>query len=168
MQRECLSTLTRQEFHQRYFVDIPSGELERAYKASLATRYEELRVYNRQLKAQWKAEREAEQQQQRQKRQAEREAQQQQRQLEKQAQREPRRGPRQVRILNGQLTPPQRFAIFKRDSYRCRLCGAFPEEDDVKLHVDHIIPRSKGGSNDPKNLWTLCSECNIGKGKHDL
>lgn len=67
-----------------------------------------------------------------------------------------------------QLKPAERFAILKRDSYRCRLCGASAREDNVTLHVDHITARKKGGDNDPLNLWTLCSVCNIGKGTQDL
>ena len=40
-----------------------------------------------------------------------------------------------------------RYDVLKRDR-KCVLCGATPEIDsDVRLHVDHIIPRSKGGSN---------------------
>jgi hypothetical protein len=29
--------------------------------------------------------------------------------------------------------------------------------------VDHIVPREWGGSNEDRNLWTLCEECNLGK-----
>jgi 5-methylcytosine-specific restriction endonuclease McrA len=35
------------------------------------------------------------------------------------------------------------------------------------LHVDHIKPRSLGGTNDPDNLQTLCRKCNIGKSNKD-
>lgn len=34
---------------------------------------------------------------------------------------------------------------------------------DVELHVDHVIPRSLGGANDPTNLVTACAGCNSGK-----
>jgi hypothetical protein len=62
-----------------------------------------------------------------------------------------------------------RFAIMKRDEYRCRLCGKAARDDiDTRLEVDHITPRSKGGTNDPSNLWTLCFDCNRGKGTHGL
>jgi len=49
--------------------------------------------------------------------------------------------------------------IFARDEYKCVRCGS-PEE----LQVDHIHPVSKGGTNDPSNLQTLCRPCNIRKG----
>lgn len=55
-----------------------------------------------------------------------------------------------------------RFRIFKRDNYRCQLCGR-SAQDGVTLEVDHKVPRAKGGSNDPSNLWTLCFDCNRGK-----
>lgn len=32
-----------------------------------------------------------------------------------------------------------RYDIFKRDKFRCKVCG-FSVNDEVKLHVDHIIP----------------------------
>ena len=31
------------------------------------------------------------------------------------------------------------------------------------MHVDHILPRSKGGSDDDFNLQTLCRSCNLHK-----
>lgn len=62
------------------------------------------------------------------------------------------------------VTAGQRFRIFDRDDYRCLACGRSAEGDGVVLHVDHITPRSKGGSDDDENLQTLCAECNLGKG----
>ena len=56
-----------------------------------------------------------------------------------------------------------RYDILKRDGYRCKICGA-SASDGVKLHVDHIIPVSKGGRTEPGNLQTLCERCNLGKG----
>lgn len=46
---------------------------------------------------------------------------------------------------------------------RCVQCGQTPEEDGVKLHVDHKIPQAWGGTNDSENLQALCSACNEGK-----
>ena len=57
-----------------------------------------------------------------------------------------------------------RHLIMKRDNFRCKTCGASPAiGHKVILHIDHIIPSSKGGTADPSNLQTLCSICNIGK-----
>lgn len=60
-----------------------------------------------------------------------------------------------------------RFAIFKRDNYRCCICGG-SAKDGHRLEIDHKTPVSKGGSNDEGNLWILCFRCNRGKGTHDL
>ena len=60
-----------------------------------------------------------------------------------------------------------RYDLLKRDR-KCVLCGASPTADhDVRLHVDHIVPRSKGGSNEIGILQALCSECNLGKSNRD-
>lgn len=60
-----------------------------------------------------------------------------------------------------------RYDIMKRDGFRCQLCGA-SAKDGVKLHVDHIVPVSKGGKTVRQNLRTLCERCNLGKGsKYD-
>lgn len=57
-----------------------------------------------------------------------------------------------------------RYLVLKRDNYTCRACGASPAKDiAVELHVDHIIPWSKGGETTLDNLQTLCSKCNLGK-----
>ena len=58
-----------------------------------------------------------------------------------------------------------RFKVFHRDNFKCCVCGASPATDPtVILHVDHIIPWSKGGETTIDNLQTLCSRCNFGKG----
>lgn len=57
-----------------------------------------------------------------------------------------------------------RFKVFQRDNFKCCICGASPAKDPaVELHVDHIIPWSKGGETTIENLQTLCSKCNLGK-----
>ena len=57
-----------------------------------------------------------------------------------------------------------RYQIMKRDNFKCVLCGASPAKDpSVELHIDHIIPWSKGGESTIENLQTLCSKCNLGK-----
>lgn len=59
--------------------------------------------------------------------------------------------------------PEERWIILERDNFTCQICGATPT-DSSQLHVDHIIPKSKGGSNMPSNLQTLCASCNLKKG----
>ncbi len=55
-----------------------------------------------------------------------------------------------------------RFEILERDNFACQWCGAYAP--DVVLEIDHILPRSKGGTDDPFNLRTSCRDCNRGKG----
>lgn len=57
-----------------------------------------------------------------------------------------------------------RFKVLARDNFKCCACGASPAKDpSVELHVDHIIPWSKGGETVIDNLQTLCLKCNLGK-----
>ncbi len=61
-----------------------------------------------------------------------------------------------------------RFKVLKRDGYRCVVCGASPAiSPGVELHVDHIIPYSRGGESSVTNLQTLGSNCNQGKSNRD-
>lgn len=46
--------------------------------------------------------------------------------------------------------------VFKRDNYTCQYCG----QVGGKLEADHIIPFSKGGSDEMSNLITSCRKCN--------
>lgn len=54
-----------------------------------------------------------------------------------------------------------RWRILRRAMGRCEACGISAAER--ALHVDHIIPRSWGGSNDESNFQALCSTCNVQK-----
>ena len=57
-----------------------------------------------------------------------------------------------------------RFKVLQRDNFKCCMCGASPAKDpNVELHIDHIVPWSKGGETTIDNLQTLCSKCNLGK-----
>ena len=60
------------------------------------------------------------------------------------------------------LSQKLRFEVLQRDGFTCQACGA-KAVDGAILEVDHILPRARGGSNDPLNLQTLCSHCNGGK-----
>lgn len=54
-----------------------------------------------------------------------------------------------------------RFAVLKRDGFRCAYCGITAMAE--LLQVDHVIPQSKGGTDDIENLVTACARCNVGK-----
>lgn len=58
-----------------------------------------------------------------------------------------------------------RYQVLCRDRFRCVICGRSPASDlQCKLHVDHVVPFSKGGKTTLENLRALCAECNLGKG----
>jgi hypothetical protein len=59
------------------------------------------------------------------------------------------------------------WSILARDNWTCCSCGRSSRKDGVTLEVDHIQPRSLGGTDDPSNLQTLCRKCNIGKSNRD-
>jgi 5-methylcytosine-specific restriction endonuclease McrA len=59
-----------------------------------------------------------------------------------------------------EFPPDVKEAIFKRDGYRCVVCGR-GREDGVEIHADHRIPLDKGGANTLENGQTLCSEHNF-------
>ena len=58
--------------------------------------------------------------------------------------------------------PSTRSAVMLRDAYTCQYCGDMPGRNH--LTVDHVIPRSRGGSHDWDNLVTACTRCNQRKG----
>jgi hypothetical protein len=55
-----------------------------------------------------------------------------------------------------------RLEIFERDSYICAYCRK--QKKAERLEVDHIVPKFRGGTDDPKNLTTACKSCNRKKG----
>lgn len=67
----------------------------------------------------------------------------------------------------------QRREIFERDGYRCQYCATpvvwnrpsgWPMRGDSPGHVDHVLPRARGGQNDAGNLKLACERCNSSKG----
>lgn len=54
---------------------------------------------------------------------------------------------------------PWKVAIIERDGMKCVCCGS-----RRNLTVDHIHPKSKGGTDDPENLQSMCETCNGKKG----
>ena len=58
------------------------------------------------------------------------------------------------------IAPSVRARVLKRDRYACIYCGAH----DAKLHLDHLIPWSRGGLTTEDNLAVACVSCNTSKG----
>lgn len=66
-----------------------------------------------------------------------------------------------------------RAEVLLRDGNRCRSCGWQPGDPVPQkkgwdlyrgLEIDHIHPKSAGGSDEPDNLQVLCTSCNTSKG----
>ena len=51
--------------------------------------------------------------------------------------------------------------VFRRDNHECQYCGT-----NRDLTLDHLVPRSKGGTSSWKNLVTACKHCNAKKGDY--
>lgn len=58
-----------------------------------------------------------------------------------------------------QVSQNTRRRIYARDGFRCLVCGS-----GERLTLDHIVPRTHGGTNHATNLQTLCEPCNQKKG----
>jgi 5-methylcytosine-specific restriction endonuclease McrA len=50
-----------------------------------------------------------------------------------------------------------RRAVFARDGHRCQYCGANAE------NIDHVVPRSRGGTHTWENVVAACRPCNTRK-----
>lgn len=81
----------------------------------------------------------------------------------------------QAPTSDGAIPKKMAFEIMERDGYTCQICGAgagdpdsFSKNRRVRLHVDHIKPRTHGGPVDPGNLRTLCHNCNQSKSNTEV
>lgn len=54
--------------------------------------------------------------------------------------------------------PKHRSTILARDSFACCYCGS-----RFDLQLDHVVPRSRGGTDTAGNLLTACQPCNLAK-----
>jgi 5-methylcytosine-specific restriction endonuclease McrA len=75
--------------------------------------------------------------------------------------------PRVIRLLEYGKMPRRgwkfnRKNILIRDNYQCQYCG---KKNPVSLMtIDHIVPRSRGGTASWTNVVTCCNKCNTKKG----
>lgn len=56
-----------------------------------------------------------------------------------------------------------RYEVLRRCNFACYYCGVPAAMGIKQLHIDHVIPVSLGGTNDPWNLVAACWDCNAGK-----
>lgn len=63
------------------------------------------------------------------------------------------------RYNHAPVTKQQRERIMRRDKGKCVICGS-----TKRLHIDHIVAVSVGGSSEDSNLRVLCESCNCSKG----
>ncbi len=73
--------------------------------------------------------------------------------------------PEHIRLTNSnperhwKVPPVNRREVLRRDSHTCQYCGS-----SKRLTLDHIVPRSKGGTHTWDNVVAACERCNSLKG----
>ena len=67
------------------------------------------------------------------------------------------------------ISKETRAFVLDRNGFTCQMCGAVAGEPHpydpsrkTRLHLGHILDKSKGGTDEPSNLRALCSVCNEG------
>ena len=65
-----------------------------------------------------------------------------------------------LRKSQRQIDQAVSWRVWKRDSYKCRYCGA----NDMPLTVDHLITWESGGPSTEVNLLSSCKKCNKVRG----
>lgn len=67
------------------------------------------------------------------------------------------------------ISKETRAFVLDRNGFTCQMCGATAGEPHpydptrkTRLHIGHIIDKSKGGIDEPSNLRAICSICNEG------
>lgn len=59
---------------------------------------------------------------------------------------------------------PTSELVRQRAGHRCEYCRLPQHASALRFHIDHIVARQHGGSDDPANLALACPECNFQKG----
>lgn len=77
--------------------------------------------------------------------------------------------PKPVPAFERGISKETRAFVLDRNGYTCQMCGAvagethpFDSTRRTRLQIGHIVDKSMGGSDDPTNLFALCSVCNEG------
>ena len=51
--------------------------------------------------------------------------------------------------------------VRRRAGERCEYCGFLQEFSGLRFHIEHIVARQHGGSDESSNLALACPECNL-------
>lgn len=57
-----------------------------------------------------------------------------------------------------------RDRVVAKAGYRCGYCLTGPRVSGAQMHIEHLIPRARGGSSEQSNLWLSCAWYNSYKG----
>jgi hypothetical protein len=67
------------------------------------------------------------------------------------------------------ISKETRAWVLERNGYTCQMCGVAAGDPDplggvrpVRLTMGHIVDKSNGGDDSPRNLRALCTNCNEG------
>lgn len=77
------------------------------------------------------------------------------------------RSRRRARLRHAQVEHFTRAEILNRDGRVCYLCGRTGLKDS-EIHLDHIVPISRGGDHTRINVAIACAPCNIRKASMTL
>jgi hypothetical protein len=62
------------------------------------------------------------------------------------------------------IPPALRRKVAVAADHRCGYCQTSQKVSGAQMHVEHIVPLSRGGTSDESNLWLGCAWCNSYKG----
>ena len=64
----------------------------------------------------------------------------------------------------GYISKSLRRKVAAKAHHRCGYCLTSQRISGAQMHIDHMIPISKGGASDETNMWLACAWCNSYKG----
>lgn len=71
-------------------------------------------------------------------------------------------------VSRRRIPPFTRFNLYLRDNFSCQYCGEqgyiHNYRQGVRLTLDHVYPKSRGGHLSWQNTVAACAECNTKKG----
>ena len=66
-------------------------------------------------------------------------------------------------MTRGSLTESIKRIVRQRAGDRCEYCRVPQASQLATYHIDHVVPRSKGGTDAPSNLALACGGCSLHK-----